>query len=67
MYRTREISGLLLAFNYKNEKAFRDSYVKPLRSMGFIALTNEEKPTDPENKYVITEQGKAFLSGQFLI
>lgn len=56
---------LLLAFNYKNEKAFRDSYVKPLRSMGFITLTNEEKPTDPENKYVITEQGKAFLSGQF--
>ncbi|MBL7967546.1 MAG: putative DNA binding domain-containing protein [Prolixibacteraceae bacterium] len=58
---------LLLAFNYKNEKAFRDSYVKPLRSMGFITLTNEEKPTDPENKYVITEQGKAFLSCQFLI
>lgn len=56
---------LLLAFNYKNEKAFRDNYVKPLRSMGFITLTNEEKPTDPENKYVITEQGKAFLSGQF--
>ena len=58
---------LLLAFNYKNEKAFRDSYVKPLRSMGFITLTNEEKPTDPENKYIITEQGAAFLSGQFLI
>lgn len=56
---------LLLAFNYKNEKAFRDNYIKPLRSMGFITLTNEEKPTDPENKYVITEQGKAFLSGQF--
>lgn len=60
-----KFQDLLLAFNYKNEKSFRDYYIKPLRTRGFIALTNEDKPTDPENKYIITEQGKAFLTGQF--
>lgn len=62
-----KFQDLLLAFNYKNEKSFRDNYVKPLRARGFVALTNEEKPTDPENKYIITEQGKAFLTGQLPI
>ena len=28
-------------------------------------MTIPDKPTDPENKYVITEKGKAFLTGQF--
>jgi ATP-dependent DNA helicase RecG len=54
-------------FDYKNEKTFRDNYIKPLREVGFITLTVPEKPTDPENRYVITEQGKAFLSGQFVL
>lgn len=58
---------LLEAFDYKNEKTFRDNYIKPLREVGFIAMTIPEKPTDPDNKYVITEQGKSFLSGQFVI
>lgn len=62
-----KLKDLMLAFNYKNEKAFRDSYIKPLRSLDFITLTNIEKLTDPENKYRITEQGKAFLIGQLLI
>ncbi|MDR3062500.1 MAG: putative DNA binding domain-containing protein [Dysgonamonadaceae bacterium] len=60
-----KLKDLLFAFNYKNEKTFRDNYIKPLRSLGFISLTNEDKPTDPENKYIISEQGKVFLSGQF--
>jgi ATP-dependent DNA helicase RecG len=55
---------LLEIFDYKNEKTFRDNYIKPLREVGFIAFTNPEKPTDPENKYTITPEGKAFLAGQ---
>ncbi len=58
-----KMSDLLQAFDYKNEKTFRDNYIKPLRDLGFIGLTNPAKPTDPDNKYVITEQGKAFLAG----
>lgn len=58
---------LLEAFGYKNEKTFRDNYIIPLREVGFIAMTIPDKPTDPDNKYVITEQGKSFLSGQFVV
>jgi len=56
-------SDLLKAFNYKNEKTFRDNYLKPLRETGFIQFTNPDKPTDPNNKYKITEKGAAFLGG----
>jgi len=59
-------SQMLDFFDYKNEKSFRDNYIKPLRELGFIRLTIPEKPTDPDNKYVISEQGKAFLSSQDL-
>jgi ATP-dependent DNA helicase RecG len=53
----------MAALDYKNPKTFRDNYLSPLRQVGFIELTNPEKPTDPENKYKITEAGKTFLGG----
>ncbi|GAB4176153.1 MAG: hypothetical protein Kow00108_11490 [Calditrichia bacterium] len=56
-------SEILKAFNYKNEKTFRDNYLKPLRETGFIEFTIPDKPTDPNNKYKITEKGAAFLGG----
>lgn len=56
-------SELLNAFDYKNEKTFRDNYLKPLREAGFIEFTKPDKPTDPENKYRLTQQGAAFLGG----
>lgn len=58
------LQKMMQCFDYKNEKTFRDNYIKPLREVGFISMTIPEKPTDPENKYVITEKGKEFLSGQ---
>lgn len=48
---------------YKNEKYFRASYIKPLRQTGLLTLTNPKNPTDPENKHIITEAGKMFLAG----
>jgi ATP-dependent DNA helicase RecG len=48
---------------YKNEKYFRDKYLKPLRNLGLVELTNTEIPTDPDNKYFTTEAGKYFLVG----
>lgn len=57
------LSDLMAAFDYKNTKTFRDNYLKPLRESGFIVFTIPEKTTDPENKYIITQQGKAFLGG----
>ena len=55
----------MAAFDYKNAKTFRDNYLKPLRESGLIVFTNPEKPTDPDNKYIITQQGKAFLGSLF--
>jgi ATP-dependent DNA helicase RecG len=57
------MSDLLIAFDYKNVKKFRDNYIRPLRNAGLIAFTIPDKPTDPNNKYSITEQGKVFLAG----
>ena len=51
------------AFDYKNEKTFRDNYIKPLREAGLIEFTKPEKPTDPGNKYKLTQSGVAFLGG----
>lgn len=52
---------MLKYFQYKNEKSFRDNYLNPLRQVQFIKSTNPDKPTSPNNKYVITELGKSFL------
>jgi ATP-dependent DNA helicase RecG len=54
---------LLDFIGYKNEKSFREKYIKPLRDVGYIKMTNPENTTDPENKYEITDEGKAFLGG----
>jgi len=58
-----KMSELLNALDYKNQKTFRDNYLSPLRQVGFIEFTNPAKPTDPDNKYRITEAGKMFLGG----
>lgn len=56
-------SRILEILDYKNEKTFRDNYLKPLRDVGFIRQTIPDRPTDPENAYVLTELGARFLSG----
>lgn len=58
------LKQLMDYMDYKNEKTFRDNYIKPLRESGLIAFTMPDKPTDPDNKYTLTSQGKLFLSGQ---
>lgn len=57
------MSQLLKLIGYKNEKTFRDNYIKPLRQIGLIAMTLPESQNDPANKYIITETGKTFLGG----
>lgn len=57
------LKEIMEAIEYKNQKVFRDNYIIPLRQVGYIEFTNPETPTNPENRYVITEEGKAFLGG----
>jgi len=58
------LKELLMGLDYKNEKVFRDNYLKPLRNCGLLTITNPAVPTDPDNKYYITEKGRAFLGAQ---
>ena len=57
------IDELMAIFEYRDKGKFRDNYIKPLESEGFITKTNPDKPTAPNQKYVITEEGKRFLTG----
>ncbi|MDR2232517.1 MAG: putative DNA binding domain-containing protein [Tannerella sp.] len=52
----------LLVYNHKGK--FRENYLKPLEAAGLITKTTPDKPTAPNQKYVITEKGKRFLTGQ---
>ena len=56
------LKEMLTFLSYKNRTTFTENYLKPLRQTGLIKMTSPEKPTDPENKYVITEAGKLFLT-----
>jgi len=55
---------LMSIFDYKHKGKFRENYINPLESVGFIRKTNPEKPTVPNQKYLITEEGKRFLTGR---
>ncbi len=57
------LKEMLTFLNYKNRTTFTENYLRPLRQTGLVTMTNLEKPTDPENKYIITEAGKLFLIG----
>ena len=57
------MAALMKIFKYKNEKSFRENYLKPLRSAKLIQQTIPDNPTNPSNKYVLSEKGKYFLGG----
>jgi len=52
----------ILSFNHRT--FFNENYLKPLCSLGFVQRTNPDKPTSPNQKYLITEQGKRFLTAK---
>ena len=57
------LGQLMAYFDYKNRKKFRENYMMPLRQLGFLSQTRPETPNAPDNKYVTTESGWAFLMG----
>ena len=58
------IDELMSIFDYKHKGKFRQNYINRLESVGFIRKTNPEKPTASNQKYLITEDGKRFLTGK---
>jgi ATP-dependent DNA helicase RecG len=58
------MDDLIEIFSFRDRSFFRRSYLKPMESVGFIRKTNPEKPTASNQKYLITERGKRFLTGR---
>jgi ATP-dependent DNA helicase RecG len=58
------IDDMMDIFEYKDKGKFRQNYLKPLEAAGLITKTNPDKPTASNQKYLITEKGKRFLTGQ---
>ncbi|MDR1583052.1 MAG: putative DNA binding domain-containing protein [Prevotellaceae bacterium] len=54
----QEITGFL------DREKQRELYIKPLRDAGLLEHTIKDKLNSPNQKYVITEQGKRFLTGR---
>ena len=48
-------------FNYKDVYKFKRDYIMPLIEVGLMTMTEPQKPTSPNQKYQITEQGVEFL------
>jgi ATP-dependent DNA helicase RecG len=51
-------------FLFRDRRFFVRNYLKPMEISGFIQKTNPAKPTASNQKYLITEKGKRFLTGQ---
>ncbi len=54
---------LMEKMEFRSRSSFRDDYIKPLRDNKLIDLTIPDKPRDPGQSYIISEQGKMFLGG----
>ncbi len=52
---------LLQYFQYKKQSSFRENYLNPLKQLHFIRMTKPDVPNAPDNKYITTELGFAFL------
>ena len=58
------IDDLIAIFAFRHRSFFRQNYLNLLESIGFIKKTNPDKPTASNQKYLITEKGKHFLTGK---
>jgi len=52
------LKNLQKAFDWKNRTKFKKKFVNPLLEEGLVKMTIPNKPTSPNQKYVVTEKGK---------
>ena len=56
------IDEMMLIFEYRDYKNFRMNFINLLEKNDLITKTNPDKPTASNQKYIITEKGKQFLT-----
>lgn len=60
----RSISELMDIVGRTSRTKFRNSVLKPLMQAGLIEMTIPEKPQSSNQKYHITDMGRALLAGR---
>jgi len=55
-------ADLMKEFGVTNRTKFRRKYIKPLLKEVLIHMTNPDKPNSPDQKYIITENGRELLN-----
>lgn len=61
-----KLEQLMLWMGYSNRATFRANYLLPLQVSGLLTRTNPENPSDPEQRYTLTDEGRLFLGGRVL-
>ena len=56
------LEHLMAVLHYSNKKTFRDNFLNPLIKVGFVEKTDPANPSNPNQKYRVTEKGLYFLS-----
>lgn len=56
------IQDLMALAQRANRTKFRDQVLKPLLADGLLAMTIPDKPTSRNQRYIITDQGRALLT-----
>lgn len=60
---TQTVDQLCSFMEYKSLPQFKSRYLLLLLKLNLIQYTIPDKPTSPDQKYVLTEKGKLFLGG----
>jgi ATP-dependent DNA helicase RecG len=55
------IAELMAIAGRSNRTKFRDQVLKPLLEAGWMEMTIPEKPTSPNQKYRISDNGRSIL------
>jgi ATP-dependent DNA helicase RecG len=57
-----KIEKMMECMHYKKRQSFRELYLVPLQHAELVTKTNPGKGNDPDQQYLITDKGRAFLS-----
>lgn len=64
LQRPTSISDLKTLHGWSNSSKFKAKYVTPLIEAQLVCMTHPDKPTSPNQRYLLTENGKLLLANE---
>lgn len=64
LQRPTSISDLKTLHGWSNSSKFKAKYVPPLIEAQLVCMTHPDKPTSPNQRYLLTENGKLLLANE---